>query len=494
MLEMVREYGGMQLTEAGEETDAEDAHRGWAVAYADMHTSALMGPGQFAAVDAFRAEENNLADVLRQALAGPEPETVVRVLAGIGSYWMILGDHARVFVLTEAVADAVRGWTPPKVAADAARIAIAMSVNNAMIGNSAHAEEMRAYLRGLGPGESDPRVAALVTVMQDFDPTDGPAFLQRLEVHAQSPDRHLAMGALQWCSHVKENSGDPVGALLAVEQAIALTEKSDGPWMRAILHTQVAQLAMQLGLADEAVAHAREALPVLERLGARDDSLQLRGLLVLSAIAAGDLARAEEEMGNLSQSDEPDAVFGGRLIVGLGHAEYALAHGDVEAGLARFREAVVRVRELRFPGIPSTGLEPWVLFSESTALTAHAYHAEETAYGDSLFASGLERLGAVLDPEYPYLDYPVCGLALFSLGAWGALRGALPIRDAARLLVLADRFAYNRSVPTMSWNRIVERVEAIAPGLLAEFESEYGERRGPDLLDETRRFVAQIGA
>jgi hypothetical protein len=46
----------------------------------------------------------------------------------------------------------------------------------------------------------------------------------------------------------------------------------------------------------------------------------------------------------------------------------------------------------------------------------------------------------------------------------------------------------------MSWNRIVERVEAIAPGLLAEFESEYGERRGPDLLDETRRFVAQIGA
>ncbi|MGO4255137.1 BTAD domain-containing putative transcriptional regulator [Marmoricola sp. RAF53] len=494
MLETVREYGRMQLTGAGEEAEAESAHRGWAVAYADMHTAALMGPGQFAAVDAFRAEENNLADVLRQALSAPDPETVVRILAGIGSYWMILGDHSRLFVLAEAVADAVRDWTPAPQSADAARIAIAMTANNALIGNAGYTEELREHLRRLGPGESDPRVAALVTIMQDFDPGDAAAFVARLEDLATSPDRHLAMGALQWTGHARENGGDPAGALRATEEALDLTETSDGPWLRAILHTQSAQLAMQLGDPEAAVVHAHEALPVLERLGAHDDILQLRAMLALSAIASGDLGRAAVEMERLGQGDEPDTVFGGRLVVELGHAEFALASGDTEVGLARYRDAVIRVRDLQFPGIAATGLEPWVLFAEATALTAHAYYATDPAYGEELFARGTDRLDAVLDPEYPYLDYPVCGLALFALGAWGLLRDVLPAADAVRLLVLADRFAYNRSVPTMSWDRISARAEDLAPGLLASTEAEYGDRRGPDLLDETRRFVEKVGS
>jgi hypothetical protein len=231
---------------------------------------------------------------------------------------------------------------------------------------------------------------------------------------------------------------------------------------------------------------------VLERLGARDDSVQLRAMLVLSAISVGDFGRAEEEMERLSRSELPETVFGGRLVVDLGRAELALARGEIEAGLAFVSEAVVRVRELRFPGIPFSGLEPWVLFAESTALTAYAYHADDTSYGEELFHGSRRRLGAVLDPEYPYLDYPVCGLALFALGAWGLLRDALEVEDAVRLLVLADRFAYNRSVPTMSWARIAARVEDRTPGLLAKIDAEYGERRGPDLLEEARAFVDKL--
>ncbi|MGY2877086.1 putative ATPase/DNA-binding SARP family transcriptional activator [Marmoricola sp. URHA0025 HA25] len=491
MLETVREFGRLRLAESGEEADAALAHRHWAVGYADVNSAALMGPGQFAAVDALRAEENNLADVLRQALADPDPETVVRILAALGSYWMILGDHARVFVLAEAVADAVRGWTPPPAAADAARIAIAVTVNNAMIGNSTYVEELRAHLREIGPGENG-RIAALVTVMQIFEPSQAARFVEQLQELAASPDPHVAITALQWSSHAQENIGDPVNALDSTERAIRLTDAEDGPWMRAILHTQAAQLAMQLGRVEQAVEHARLALPVLDRLGARDDSLQLRSLFALSAIAEGDLDRAETELAKLTLEDT-DNVFGGGLVIDLASAEMALARGDVDTGLERYRAAVVRVHELTFPGLPPTGMEPWVLFAESTALTAYAYHRpEDDGYAPGLFRSGLDRLGSVLDPDYPYLDYPVCGLSCFALGLWGALAKALPLDEAVRLLVLADRFAYNRSIPTMAWSRLVAQMDELAPGRLAAVDAEYGARRGPDLLAETRAFVATL--
>jgi len=492
MLETVREFGRVQLVEAGESEEAHAAQRQWALSYSELYTQALFGPLQFDAVDAFRVEENNLADVLRQALSDDDPEAVVRVLAGLGSFWTILGDHARVFVLADAVGDAVGGWTPVEEYRDAARIAISITVNNAMIASDENAERLRAFLRELGADSSDPRIAALVKIMIAFEPHTGSGFLDTLRAFAADEDRHLAVSALQWMSFVMENSGDPVGSLEAAEQALARTDTSEGPWHRAILHTQVAQLSMQLGRREDAVVHARAALPVLERLGARDDTLQLRALLVLFSIAAGDLDRASAELQTLAGA-EAESVFGGRLVVDLAGAELHLARGDRETGLAAYRAAVQKVRTLQFPGVPISGLEPWILFAEAAALAAHAEHGGgDDRDGPELHRESLQRTRRVLDPEFPYLDYPVCGLALFGLGAWGLRRGTLPARDAVRLLVLADRFAYNRSVPTMAWSRIEPVIEEAAPGVLAEIEAEYGERRGPDLLEEARAFVATL--
>ncbi|MCZ4498814.1 MAG: transcriptional regulator, winged helix family [Marmoricola sp.] len=494
MLETVREFGRMQLVDAGEDAAARDAQRAWAVGLADRHLEDLAGPGQFVAVDALRAEENNLADVLRQALAAPDPDTVARLLAGLGTFWMILGDHARVFSLTEAVADAFRGWTPEPGTADAARIALVVTINNSVIGGSAEAaQELRAYLRELGPGGTDPRVAAQVQIMQVFDPDDLEALTVALDEFGQSPDRLLAVSALQWSSHALENIGDPVRALEAAERALDLVEESDGPWMAAILHTQVAQFAMQQGRHDDAVVHARAALPVLERLGARDDSVQLRSLLAMSSIADGDLEQAAAMIEVLDRLEETETIFGGRLVVDISCAELHLAQGDVEAGLGRYSAAIGRVRSLRFPGMPASGLEPWVLFAESTALAAYACFGDPAdGRAETLAAGNLARLRAVLDPGFAHLDMPVCGLALFSLGAWGVLRDQLPVKDGVRLLVLAERFAYNQSIPTMNWSRMATRVEEIAPGLMAAVAADYGDRRGPAVLDEARTFVAGL--
>jgi hypothetical protein len=125
-------------------------------------------------------------------------------------------------------------------------------------------------------------------------------------------------------------------------------------------------------------------------------------------------------------------------------------------------------------------------------LTAYAYHAppEDVRYGEELFSTvgGYD----LLTVKNPILDYPVCGSMLFALGAWGLLRGAMDPRDAIRLLVLAERFAYNGSMPCMAFERIEPYAERAVPGMLAVVRAEYGDRRGSDLLDEARGLVEQV--
>jgi hypothetical protein len=137
------------------------------------------------------------------------------------------------------------------------------------------------------------------------------------------------------------------------------------------------------------------------------------------------------------------------------------------------------------------------VFGESVALVAHAHYGAtdaDDAYARSLFAAGRERLLRVLDPANAHLDYPVAGLALFALGSWGLLRDAVPVGDALALLVLAERFAYNRMIPTMAWERIAPHAEARAPGRIAALRDDLGDRRPPELLDQAHGLVERLPA
>ena len=86
----------------------------------------------------------------------------------------------------------------------------------------------------------------------------------------------------------------------------------------------------------------------------------------------------------------------------------------------------------------------------------------------------------------------MAGLALFGLGAWGLLRDATPAEAAVELLVLADRFAYNRMIPTMAWERIAPHAEQRAPGRIAALRARHGDRGARELLGEARSVVEQL--
>jgi predicted ATPase/DNA-binding SARP family transcriptional activator len=495
MLETVREFGRMQLVDAGEDGEAHDAQRRWAIDYARRHAMRLPGPEQFAAIDAMSAEEVNLADELRGAIADSDVGTLVQLLGALGIFWAMRGEHGRLIVLAEAVAEAVRDWTPPPELIDITRGAMTVLLSHAMVAGQERVGPIRAMLQRLSAcSEGDARLAGSAKVMSAYDPSNPDAFQRALEALAADPDRHTALPASQWLSYARENTGDPTGAVEATERALTLVGGDDGPWQAAMLHNQLAQLRMQLGDRVAASEHARAALPVMQRLGAIDDEVQLRSLLGLCALAEGRLDDAELELARIETLDEQEAIFGGAAVRQMGRAELALARGDAPTGLRIYRECAARMGELGFPGIPRTGLEPWALFGDSTALTAHAYlatDADETR-GRELFRRSREHALGVFDRTNLQLDYPVAGQVLFSLGAWGLLRQAMSADDAVNLLVLADRFAYNRFIPTLEWERIVPRAEEAAPGRIAELQARYGDRRPQDLLDEARRAVARI--
>ena len=84
MLETVREFGRIQLIEAGDLDDARAARRAWATAYAGSHGDGLTGAGQFASIDAIAAEEVNLADELRDAIGEGDNDAAIVLLAALG--------------------------------------------------------------------------------------------------------------------------------------------------------------------------------------------------------------------------------------------------------------------------------------------------------------------------------------------------------------------------------------------------------------------------
>jgi predicted ATPase/DNA-binding SARP family transcriptional activator len=515
MLETVREFGRMQLAAAGEDASARAAQRSWAVGYASAHQAGLTGAGQFAAVDALSAEEGNLADELRGAIGDGDRAALVQLLAALGLLWTMRGEHLRLVALAGAVAEAVRGWLPPPGLASATRAAVAVTLNNSMMIGGGEADgPMMDLLRRLGPDPAaDVYLSGLVRVLLAYDtagagsfphqfaagaadPASTPGFPERLAALAADPDRHTAAAASQWLGHERENAGDPAGAIEAARHVLALVRDEDGPWSRAMPHGLLAELTMHIGDYPAAAGHALAAVPVMQRIGASDDELQLRTLLVFCAIGEGRLADAADELGRVDQVVASASAFGMAAFRQVGRAELALASGDLTTGLEMYRESAARMRDIQLPGLTRTGMEPWVLFGEAMALSAHARYAAggDVAHGEALFR--ICRAGAlrVMTPGNPHLDYPASGLVLFALGAWGLLRRAAPAQDALRLLALADRFAYNRMIPTMRWERITPAAEQAAPGLLARLRDEFRECPQPGLLAQARLAVERLPA
>ncbi|CAO5171226.1 putative ATPase [Frankia sp. AiPs1] len=479
MLETVREFGRLRLAEAGEQPRARQALRAWAIGHASRHGPDLVTERQFTAIDAVAAEETNLADELRVALVEGDGETVVWLIAVLGTFWEIRGEHLRMMALLDAVTALLTSWTPPPRLVSPALSAVVVVARTALfIGDGRFPAAARALLARLGrEADADPALAGSALpgsarVLLALDPArsaDAEAELARL---ARDADRPTRLTCLVWIAHRRENSGAPRAAAAAATAALALATAQDGPWVSALLRTRLAELSMQLGDLAAGRSHAQAALPVLERLGARDDVAQMYVLLAIDAINDGRLDAADGYLARVGLPD--DSPNGGAIMAEIGRAELAIARGEVADGLRQHLGAARRMRRMRLPGVEPTGAEPWAVVADAVSLSAFTWHAdgaEDLAMGRGLFRRALARGVTALRLGSDTADYPVYGGLLYALGAWGLRRGdgrppAPTPREAVELVALASRFSYGTMIPSMSWSRVEALAERLLPGAL----------------------------
>ena len=489
LLETVREFGRLRLAEAGEEELASAALRGWAAELAGELAPRLFSRDQVAVIRAVRAEEGNLVDVLRQALAGADAATAVRLSGALMGLWSIEGAHLKVVAMAGAVEDVVHDAELPDELGSMLRAVLGAVVVNAMIFANETSERALGRLRELGPGP-EPRIAGMVRGLLVSDGAgDDPEVLEAL---CDDPDPFVARIALQWACQIYENAGELVLAREHGERALLLWDDEDGPWGRALTTAALAGLALAAGDIAEAERLARAALPALEALGAAEDAGQTRSVFAIAALRAGRLDEAERIFEEIAGTDGGQSLLGGAISVICGRAEVALVRGQVAEGLAAYRSGIAELehRVLPGPALP-TGFSPWVLYPSAAALCAHVRTGERAAGGplrDALAAQAL----AAFDVAAPFLDYPVIGSVVFALGLWELTRPEGPGPQAAPLLAAADRFAYNRMLPSLDWEWARQRAEDLVPGALAVAADAVGARRPVQLRDDVRRLVAQL--
>lgn len=494
MLETVREFGLLQLASAGEEAAIHRAARDWGMATCQHLLAVMHGPEQFACIDRMRVEEGNLNELLRRAVHDHDPDAAVVLMATLGGFWGIVGDHQRVIAQAAALGELLAGYDPPSELRDATRLTSVYLLANTVVYYGDEAGEVFGKtLRRLGTGSTDPMIAATcraVLVLVNADSV--PERIDRLKELARQPDRAVALQANLWLGHLAENDGDPRTAIAACEAGLALCgdaerRDADGPWTRGAMQSQLAGLSLQVGDWRAAQRYAIEALPIMERLHSLDDAAHLRGLLVMTALWGGDMNRAERLLDELRRM-ETRWITHGDTLVGSAEAELAIARGDVAAGLDSYRSTLQRMRDMPMPFGSAPEFAPWLLFTESAALRAmHRFGAEADA--EALFGELVHKLRDYLAPGDSFVDYPIAGTVLFALGT--VLAADRP-ELAVRLLAYSEIFSVVRNLPSTNADEVINTVERALPGELTKITAELSGSRPRDLHDQVRTLITEI--
>ncbi len=305
----------------------------------------------------------------------------------------------------------------------------------------------------------------------------------------------LAGALLMWASMVAENVGDVEAAETYAEQALDVGPLP--PYLLASLHAELGQLAMSVGDHHRAAHHAEIAWPLLARLHSVTDAYSLQVATALSPLLDGDIEGAEAILDGFGEPDGETAQLGARLTWQTAQAELALAKGDHAEAIRRYDALVEVVRGLD----QSVGTNPWLMLSASAALTCRVRHGvqDEDPHAVELrdilvgTGTGVGFGDGLPEGSLWYADLPLNGVLMVALAAWILRFGPRgQHEDGVRLLAIAHRWSYNRSMPVMAWAPMLALADAAVPGQVERLLAETADRPGPSLVPEAAAVVDRL--
>ncbi|MBF6091581.1 AfsR/SARP family transcriptional regulator [Nocardia cyriacigeorgica] len=445
MLETVREFGeeqlavsrdetaaaihdesttGRHLTEARPLTEADlvaDRMCGWAREFAVTVARRYHDDDQVTQALIVAAEMDNLTAVLRLADERRDARTMYTVFPICAMLWVMRGAHM------ELVAWVRRMLTmePPH--------GHGIEIDLEMLGyvySGLHLMYMESELRDAAMVRTRARrllrrAGELSEAARFFGrfitcPIDGWAVARLLADATRSADRDTALAALILRANSWENHGQLRGSARDARIAASMITDKD-VWTGAMINQHLGGLAGQNARYREAVGYYEIAAEQLRRLGAYEESLELRCFLAAALTGCGQSGRARAELehalglteaggSRLSALDDPGVRRNHRLsTVAASLADIELSEGNRERGLWLFRRALELVG---WPGrefVPGPG----VLMLCSAMLDAHTLYgdsAEMTQMSGQLAEVAVERL-------IQFWDVPQIGAVACAVGS-----------------------------------------------------------------------------
>ena len=442
MLDTIRAYAEAALDEAGESGRFRRAHAGYFLARAEAADSELRGSGQLAHLAWLRDELGNLRAALHYAVGSADAETAVRLVAALGWYWTMSGNHAE-----------AAGWLRDTLAlpgADDAGRAPPGALAAAFGHDAMHHFAIQDFERGqrsaaraaeLAGDAPHPAVTLVLALLRHQEP--GSAQFGDLIEH---PDPWLAASGHLYRGFAAEVRGDaPAAATHFATARDGFAAVGDG-WGLA---GAVRHLGSGLGLSGDhaaAIAAIDQAIAFAEAVGAADDAAWMRAERGMIRLRAGDLAGARTDLdGAVAGHAALSAMVLAFADAGLG--EVSRHTGDPDRARALLTAARRRLDE-------TTGVPSRIRLLPLTGLARLAVSCGQLPEARGFLAEAF-RLALAAEPPL-IQDRPSIAGATEALADLALADGRAA--DAARLLGYA---AAVRGTPDLG-NPDVRRAEATA--------------------------------
>jgi predicted ATPase len=351
LLEAVRVYAAEKLADRGEQDAAHARLTHYLVGFAERAGAGMSGPDNRRWSARIDAELDDLRATIRHAVGRDDAETAVRIAAPLFVYWWSHGLLAAMSSLAE----------------DAARLPSARAMSAAAAARLSWARAMFRISAG--------RTAAAVPMLRAV-----------LDAAAELGDVQLTAHALAGLGLASAHT-DAGDAPALLDRAVDQFRRVGDHWGVAYGLSTRGQLALQAGDPAAARAMHTEALAAAERIDNDHLRAQLRDLLGVDALAAGDVATARAHLAaaadlHIGLFDQEGSAY---CLDGL--AAVALAQGKPDVS-ARLLGAARHARE-----VVGVSVWPW-LQAIVDAGTAAVRDATGAADFDRLTAEGA-RLRAV---------------------------------------------------------------------------------------------------